>query len=341
MRILVTGGAGYVGSFTTRHLLEQGHEVVVIDDLREGHPAALPPGILQAGDVGDRSLLERLMREQQSEAVMHFAGSTRVAESVADPGLHYRNNTVATLGLLEAMGACGVKRIVFSSTAATYGAAEQMPLREDAPQRPVCAYGSSKLAIEWMIEDFARAHRLSYAVLRYFNAAGAAADGSHGEDHHPESHLIPLVIAAALGRRPGLDVYGDDYDTPDGTCLRDYVHVEDLARAHELVLEAAPDPERGGGGRAYNVGTGRGHTVLEVIRAVERAGGAKVPYRVAPRRAGDPAALVASAERLRGELGWTPRYVDLDALVATAWAWHSAHPDGYADERPAAGETAP
>lgn len=332
MRILVTGGAGYVGSFAARYLLRAGHEVVAIDNLSQGHRSALPEGILTVGDIADLSLVGRLLREHRVEAVMHFAGSTSVAESVARPEIHWRNNAANTLGLLETMLEHDVRRIVFSSSAATYGSSGEMPLDEDAPKQPVCPYGYTKLANEWMIQDMAQAHGFSYAILRYFNACGAAPDGSHGEDHDPETHLIPLIIRAAQGLRPELEVYGDDWDTRDGTCLRDYVHVEDLAQAHELALAACPEP---GGpaprGQILNVGTGGGSTVLEVIRAVESVTGKPVPVRTGPRRSGDPAELVASSERLRGTLGWSPLYPEIEQVVETAWKWHQSHPEGYAD----------
>ncbi|HJO25562.1 MAG: UDP-glucose 4-epimerase GalE [Myxococcota bacterium] len=331
MKILVTGGAGYVGSFAARHLVATGHEVVVLDNLCQGHRRAVDACPLVEGDVADTALVGRLMDDQRTEAVMHFAAATNVAESVANPRYHYRNNTANTLGLLETMLDRGVRKLVFSSTAATYGSSAgiPMPLQEDAPKEPVCPYGYSKLAIEWMIQDFARAYGLTYAILRYFNASGASADGGHGEDHHPETHLIPLVIEAALGKRDQVDLYGDDYDTPDGTCLRDYVHVEDLAQAHELAVKACPEPE--GGGIVMNIGTGSGNTVMEVVSAVERVTDRKVPYRVTSRRPGDPARLVAGNDRARA-LGWQPRFAGIDSVVRTAWEWHLNHPKGYGDE---------
>lgn len=329
MRVLVTGGAGYVGSFAVRHLLRGGHHVVVIDNLIQGHRGALPKGVLVVGDIADRALLGRLLRDHEVEAVMHFAGSTSVSESVEHPDRHWRNNTVNTLGLLETMLENDVKKIVFSSTAATYGASGEMPLREDSPKSPVCPYGSSKLAIEWMIQDLSHAHGLSYMILRYFNAAGAAPDGSHGEAHDPETHLIPLVIAAVLGRREVVEIYGDDWDTSDGTCLRDYVHVEDLAQAHELAVTGCPEAGSPPGGHVLNVGTGRGNTVMEVVRAVEKVTGRRVPLRITGRRSGDPAKLVASSERLRETLGWKPQFGTIEQVVETAWRWHQSHPNGY------------
>jgi len=326
MQILVTGGAGYVGSFAARRLVAGGHEVVTLDNLCQGHRGAAS-GELVLGDIADRELVGRLLRERRIEAVMHFAAATNVAESVVNPRYHYRNNTAATLTLLETMLDHDVRKIVFSSTAATYGSTGQVPLRENAAKNPVCPYGYSKLAIEWMIQDFAAAYGLTFRILRYFNASGAAVDGSHGEDHRPETHLIPLILEAAAGRRPHIEIFGDDYDTKDGTCVRDFVHVEDLALAHELAITTCPAP--GGGGDHFNIGVGSGHTVLEVIGAVERVTGRAVPTKRGPRRPGDPAVLVAATDRLRQKLGWKPTHSDLDQIIASAWRWHSTHPNGY------------
>jgi len=331
MRVLVTGGAGYVGSFAVRRLLREGHHVVAIDNLCQGHRNALPADVLVIGDIADRELLARLMREHEFEAIMHFAGATSVSESVQRPDLYWRNNTVNSLGLLETMLANDVRKIVFSSTAAIYGATGEVPLREDAPKNPVCPYGHSKLAIERMIQDMSRAYGLGYVILRYFNAAGASADGSHGEAHRPETHLIPRVVQAALGRTEAVEIYGDDWDTSDGTCLRDYVHVEDLAQAHELAVTRCPEPGSTPAGHVLNVGTGSGHTVLQVVRAAERVTGRSVPRQVTARRPGDPAKLVASASRLRETLGWEPRFAEIEQVVESAWRWHRGHPDGYGD----------
>jgi UDP-glucose 4-epimerase len=330
MRILVTGGAGYVGGFAARHLVEAGHEVAILDDLSEGHRDAAPADRLVVGDAGDRALASRLLREHRVEAVMHFAASAYVGESVTDPAKYWRNNVANTLALLEAMRECEVRRIVFSSTCATYGERAEMPLTEETPQDPGSPYAFTKLAIERMIRDFARAYGLGHVLLRYFNASGAQADGEHGEDHRPETHLIPILLQAVLGQRERVDVYGDDYPTPDGTCIRDYVHVEDLAQAHELAVRGCPEPGASPDGLVFNIGPGTGHSVLEVIQPVERVSGKKVPYRVVARRPGDAPRLVASSERLRSELGWRPEYEALDAIVRTAWAWHSSHPRGYA-----------
>jgi UDP-glucose-4-epimerase GalE len=335
VNILVTGGAGYVGSFAVRHLVASGHDVVVLDNLCQGHRGAVDADLLVVGDIADTPLVARLLDEYRIEAVMHFAAATNVAESVENPRYHYRNNTANTLGLLETMIDHDVRKFVSSSTAATYGsgdaqADEKQPLHEDSAKNPVCPYGYSKLAIEWMIQDFSHAYGLSYAILRYFNASGASPDGDHGEDHRPETHLIPLIIEAVQGKRERVELFGDDYETRDGTCLRDYVHVEDLAQAHKLALEACPEPGENAGGLIMNVGTGSGNTVMEVVQAVERVTGKQVPYRVVGRRPGDPARLVASAERLR-TIGWEPRFGDIEQVVKTAWEWHSNHPDGYGE----------
>jgi UDP-glucose 4-epimerase len=330
MRVLVTGGAGYVGGFAARHLLARGHDVLMLDDLSQGHREAVPAERLVVGDIGDRALVERLLREHGTEAVMHFAASTYVGESVSDPERYWQNNVANTLALLGAMRRAGVARIVFSSTCSLYGEKAEMPLTEATALDPGNPYAVTKHAIERMIADFARAYGLGHMLLRYFNASGAEPDGRHGEDHRPEAHLIPILLQAALGQRESIDVFGDDYPTPDGTCVRDYVHVIDLAQAHELALCACPEPGASPAGRIFNIGTGTGHSVLEVIHAVERITGHKVPYRVVGRRAGDPPRLVASCERLTGELGWQPRYADLNAIVESAWAWHRSHPEGYA-----------
>jgi UDP-glucose 4-epimerase len=329
VRVLVTGGAGYVGSFAARALLASGHEVVALDDLSRGHTEALPPNVLVVGDLGDAVLLERLLRERRVEAVMHFAAWSQVGESTQRPREYYRNNVVNTLVLLEAMLAADVRRLVFSSSCSVYAPDAPMPLTEESPLGPVSPYAASKRLVERMLEDFAAAYGLRFASLRYFNAAGASGDGAHGEDHTPESHLIPIVIQAALKLRERVDVFGDDYPTPDGTCIRDYVHVEDLARAHELALERLAAPGEGGG-RAYNLGTGRGHSVREVIACVERATGIAIPTRVVARRFGDAPSLVAAGERVARELAWKPVHT-LDSIVASAWEWHRLHPRGYAD----------
>ncbi len=326
MRILVTGGAGYVGSHAVRRLLAAGHQVWVYDDLARGHAAAVPAGSLIQGSLADEPRLVEALRVHRIEAVMHFAALTLVGESVADPLLYYRNNVCGSLSLLCAMRACEVWRLVFSSTTAVYGAPERQPISEDAPRQPINPYGTSKLMVELMLEDAARAYGLGYAALRYFNAAGASAEGDLGEDHTPETHLIPIVLQAALGRRSHVTIFGDDYPTPDGTCVRDYVHVDDLAEAHLRALERL-EP---GQGLHLNLGTGRGYSVREVIEACGRVAGRKIRSEVGPRRPGDPAILVADPTRAQKVLGWVPQYDHLDRIVETAWRWHQAHPHGYA-----------
>jgi UDP-glucose 4-epimerase len=327
MKILLTGGAGYVGSACLRWLLEHGHDPVAYDDLREGNRAAVPggPGRLIVGDIADTDALAGVLRSRGVEAVMHFAALASVPQSVTDPESYYRVNVEGTRSVLDAMRKAGVRRIVFSSTCAIYGLHDEMPLREDTPQHPETPYGKTKLACEWMIQDYARAYGLGYAVLRYFNAAGADAGGDYGEDRRHEGHLIPLVLQVAVGRRPKVMIYGTDYPTRDGTCERDYIHTADLAQAHQLAVEAIEPGE----GREYNVGTGTGATVLEVLRACEEAVGRPIPHEFAGRRPGDPAVLIGSADRLRRELGWSPRFPDIRDIVRTAWDWHRRHPEGY------------
>jgi UDP-glucose-4-epimerase GalE len=329
--ILVVGGAGYIGSHTVLALRAHGHEVLVFDDLSEGHAAALGGAPLVRGNLQDRASLEAVFAAHNIDAVFHFAARCYVGESVSDPGRYYRHNVGGTLNLLDAMAAHRVRRLVFSSTCAIYGEPERLPITEDLAQRPISPYGETKLVCERMLKDFARAHRMQAVALRYFNAAGADPQGRVGEDHDPETHLIPLVITAALGKRGPVTVFGADYPTPDGTCVRDYIHVTDLAEAHVLGLEAMV---RGGdefGFRAYNLGNEHGTSVKQVIAAVEAVSGRAVPHQIGPRRAGDPPRLVGSSQKVRAELGWVPRLGDIHAIVETAWRWHSAHPDGYGD----------
>ena len=327
MRLLVTGGAGYVGGFTARHLAASGHEVTVVDDLSAGHAPSAPMGSLVVCNIADRARIAALLRERRIEAVLHFAAFLSVGDSERMPDAYWRNNVGGTLALLESMREAGVERLVFSSTAGVYGETAEMPLREESAQAPKSTYAATKAAVERMLEDFGRGFGLRNARLRYFNAAGASADGTHGEHHDPETHLVPIVLQRILGLRERLVVFGDDFPTPDGTCIRDYVHVDDLADAHARALDwtvrAAP-----GEGVAVNLGTSTGHSVREVIRAAERVAGRKVEFERGPRRAGDPPSLVASIAKAERLLGWRPRRT-LDDILASAWAWHRAHPRGY------------
>ena len=325
MRILVTGGAGYIGSHAARLFARRGHDVWVLDNLSRGHAAAALPGRLIVADLANQQATEAALERHDIEAVVHFAAFTYVGESVREPSLYYNNNFATTLGLLDAMRRQGVRRFVFSSTAAVYGTPKQVPIDEDAALEPINPYGRAKLAVENALADYATAYGLGYTALRYFNAAGACPMAELGEDHDPETHLIPLVLQAALGRRPSINVFGTDYPTADGTCVRDYVHVEDLAEAHLLALEAVEF----GSGRAYNLGTGQGYSVREVIEVCQEVSGREVPVTFGPRRAGDPATLIASGERTRRELGWKPRFADLRSIVQTALRWHERHPEGY------------
>lgn len=329
MNVLVVGGAGYIGSHCVRQLLAAGHRPVVLDNLVFGHRVAIAAGVpLYTADLGDEAAVGEILKREEIEAVMHFAAFAYVGESVNDPLKYYFNNVVATLGLLRVMLKQRVKKFVFSSTCATYGVPTAMPIVETMPQAPINPYGQTKLDIENALKALAHAHGLSFAAFRYFNAAGAAEDGSIGEDHVPESHLIPLAIESAVGRRPALQVFGTDYPTPDGTCLRDYVHVDDLSRAHIAVFAKLEQP---GTALFYNLGTGRPTSVLEVIRAVEKVTGLKVPYILAPRRAGDPPALYADSAKAVRELGWAIKFNQIEAIVETAWKWHRANPSGFAD----------
>lgn len=321
MRVLVTGGAGYIGSHAAEALARSGHEPVVLDNLSTGHRWAVKWGPFVEGDLASLEVLSRILEEQQIETVMHFAACLLVGESVRDPRKYFWNNVVNTLRLLDAMLNAGVKRIIFSSSAATYGNPEKIPMPEDHPQRPVNPYGETKLMMERALEWYGRAYGLGWIALRYFNAAGADLEGRLGEDHDPETHLIPLIIQAALGRRPYVEIYGTDYPTPDGTAIRDYIHVTDLAEAHVQALEFLA---RGGKSMALNLGTGQGHSVREVIDTVGKVSPQPVPVRNGPRRAGDPPVLVADARQAARLLGWRPQHSGLEAIVQTAWNWHSA-----------------
>lgn len=330
MKVAVTGGAGYIGSHAVAELLGLGHEVTVIDDLSAGHLEAVPrnrAAFVQA-DIGDRAAMARSLAGH--DAVIHFAGLLSVAGSMKDPRAYFQTNFVKALHLLDAMKEAGVGRFIFSSTCATYGV-PQAPLTEDHPKEPVNPYGASKRAFEQVLEAYARIGQLRAIALRYFNAAGARRDGSLGEDHTHEEHLIPLALDAAAGRRAALTVFGCDYETPDGTCLRDYIHVDDLASAHVLALQAVD--RTAAPFTAINLGTGRGTSVREVIQSVERVTRTKVPHSVGPRRAGDPPALVAVPALSKSVLGFEPRVTTIDEIVATAWTWRKAHPQGYSSGR--------
>jgi UDP-glucose 4-epimerase len=335
MRVLVTGGAGYIGSVVVEQLLADAQEVVVVDDLRKGHSAALAPGVpLVRIDLCERDRVRALLNGRLGpfDAVVHMAADSLVGESMQQPGAYYRNNLVAGLGLLDAMIEAGVTKLVFSSTAAVYGDPDRQPIDEDAPTHPTNTYGQTKLSLERALPWYARAHGLRAVSLRYFNAAGASQ--RCGEHHEPETHLIPLLLDVALGVRPELTeltIHGDDYPTADGTCLRDYIHVIDLARAHVLALASLGD-ERRGRADVYNLGCGGGYSVREVIDAARRITGADIPVRVGPRRAGDPAVLVASSTRIQRELGWAPKLGNLDAILGSAWRWRQRHPRGYPAE---------
>jgi UDP-glucose-4-epimerase GalE len=314
-RILVTGGAGYIGSHTVRLLLEQGHEVTVVDNLSKGHRHNVPAGILYKLDIGDTAALAELMRQVRCQAVIHFAAFIAVGESMREPERYFSNNTGGSLSLLTAMVATGLKHIVFSSTAAVYGDPPSSPILETFPIQPVSPYGESKVMVETLLRWFDRIHGLTSVCLRYFNACGADPEGRLGEEHEPETHLIPLLLRAVITGRP-VTVFGNDYDTPDGTCIRDYIHVNDLAQAHILALDYLL---AGGASDRFNVGTGAGHTVMAMIRAVEEVTGKRVPYVLGPRREGDPPSLVAGSAKLRGTLGWEPRYSELKIIVEHAW----------------------
>ncbi len=323
--MLVTGGAGYIGSHAAKALQRAGYRVVVFDNLIAGHRAAVKFGELVQGDITDTAAVRDALRRHRIAAVMHFAAFLDVGESVREPARYYRNNVVGALSVLEAMAAESVRHLVFSSTCATYGEPIETPIDETHPQRPINSYGESKLAVERALPHFETGYGIRSVALRYFNASGADPEGEIGEDHAPEIHLIPRAIEATTGGR-GLQVFGDDYPTPDGTCLRDYVHVSDLADAHVKALESI---RSGAGSGVYNLGTGRPHSVREVIDTVSRVTGRQVPWTLAPRRPGDPAVLFAAARKAQDELGWTPRLGDLETIVRTAWGWHRTHPHGY------------
>lgn len=327
MNILVTGGAGYIGSHAVKALIEAGHAVTVIDNLGRGHREAIhTDAAFHQLDIRNTDALTDVMTSGGIEAVMHFAALAYVGESVTDPLMYYDNNTHGSISLLRAIDAAGIKRMVFSSTCATYGEPQTMPITEDLPQNPINPYGASKLVFERVLKDYAAANTdFGYAALRYFNVAGSASDGSLGEDHEPETHLIPVLLNTALGKRDKAMIFGTDYDTPDGTCIRDYVHVEDLVDAHIAVLQSLAANDQ----RFYNLGIGRGYSVREVVDAAKRVTGVDFTVDVAPRRAGDPPQLYADPRKIQTELGWSAKHTDLDEVVATAWRWFKAHPNGY------------
>ncbi|MBL8169930.1 MAG: UDP-glucose 4-epimerase GalE [Acidobacteria bacterium] len=323
MKVLVTGGAGYIGSVVVEQLLKHGHAAVVFDNLSKGHAAAIAPeAVFVQGDLCDRELLTRVLAEQQIEAVIHMAASSLVGESVKQPHLYFENNLVAGVTLLGAMLETGVKKLVFSSTAAVYGAPETMPITEDAPLAPTNPYGESKLAFERLLRWYDEAYSLRYVSLRYFNAAGASE--RCGEDHAPETHLIPNVLRVAAGKDEYVNVFGENYPTPDGTCIRDYIHVIDLADAHVLALHVLDKRSE-----IYNLGYGSGYSVAEVVEMARQVTGNWISTEAAPRRAGDPPVLIASPDKIMRDLGWNPRHSELDQIIASAWRWHQAHPNGY------------
>jgi len=319
MNVLVTGGAGYIGSHTVKELVDKKYQVIVLDNLQKGHREAVLGGEFVQGDLADLNLLNRLFDEKKIDAVIHFAADSLVGESMENPGKYFRNNVSNGLNLLDTMVKFGVDKLVFSSTAAVYGEPEMVPITEKYPLKPTNNYGLSKLIFEEILRTYDQAHGLRSVSLRYFNAAGADPTGIIGEDHTPETHLIPLVLQAAKGEREAVTVFGTDYPTPDGTCIRDYIHVTDLAQAHILALE---DLQQGSGTAAYNLGNGTGYSVREVIETVERVTGKPIQVIEGEKRPGDPAVMVASSDKIKCRLGWEPKYADLDTIIATAWKWH-------------------
>jgi UDP-glucose 4-epimerase len=330
MKILVTGGAVYIVSHTVRALLAQGHEVVVLDNLSRGHRQAVPRGVkLITEDIHNLPMVRNLMEILGIEAVVHFAAHSQVGESMENPTIYYDNNIVGTYYLLEAVRQAGVPYFVFSSTAAVYGEPQTVPITEDMPYQPTNVYGETKLMIERMLAQFSRAYGLKYAALRYFNAAGADPDGTIGEDHTPETHLIPLILQTALGKRSSIKIFGTDYPTADGTCIRDYIHVTDLADAHCRVLDYLI---MGGESQYFNLGSQNGFSVRQIIDAAKKVTGKNFAVEEAPRRAGDPAILIAGSGKIKEVIGWQPQHSDVENIIADAWRWHSGHPDGYAEK---------
>ncbi len=327
MAILVTGGAGYIGSVVVEDLREKGVDVVVLDNLSRGHRAAVAPEVeFYEGDIGDIDLVRRICTENGIDATMHFSAFAYVGESVEKPAIYYHNNTVQTIRLLDELIACGVKQFVFSSTCATYGEPQYVPIDEKHPQKPANPYGLSKFFVEQVMKDYDEAYGLKFVALRYFNACGAT--DSHGEHHDPETHLIPLILEAAAGKRPDISVFGDDYPTPDGTAIRDYIHVLDLSQAHLLALKHL---QNGGSSEFVNLGNGTGFSVLEVIEAARKVTARPIKSVIRPRRAGDPSRLIANSAKAKEILGWNPRFADLVTIIESAWSWHQANMHGYDD----------
>jgi UDP-glucose 4-epimerase len=326
MNICVIGGAGYIGSHAVKLLVQKGHSVSCIDNLTNGHRAAVDPAArFYPADLANTFQIIDIFQKEKVDAIMHFAASAYVGESVTDPRKYYRNNVSNTVSMLDAMHATGIRKLVFSSTCATYGMPPRMPITEDLPQNPINPYGDSKLMVEHILKDTAKAEGLAFAAPRYFNVAGSAPDGSIGEDHRPETHIIPVLLNVALGKKPHMDLFGTDYPTPDGTCVRDYIHVWDLVEAHLVLLENL----KPGHGLFYNLGLGRGYSNRQIIESVERVTGRKIPVKEAPRRPGDPPELYADPSKIKRELGWSARFTDLDEIVRTARNWYNQHPNGY------------
>ncbi|MDF2672940.1 MAG: galE [Clostridiales bacterium] len=328
MNVLVTGGAGYIGSHTVKMLKETGKNVIAYDNLTKGHREAVKCDVFVKGDIFDDELLINTIKKYNIDSVVHFAAYSLVGESMEKPCLYYHNNVQGTLNLLDVMLRCNVKKLVFSSTAAVYGEPEAVPITEDFMKNPTNVYGRTKLIMENVMKDYSNAYGLKYTALRYFNACGADEEGNIGEDHSPETHLIPIVLQACLGIREGIKIFGDDYPTEDGTCIRDYIHVNDLARAHILALEGMHE---GHASNAYNLGVGNGFSVKEIVKAAEKVTGITINKETVQRRSGDPAILIASSDKIRGSLGWEPKYVDIKAIISTAWNWHKNHPNGFGE----------
>lgn len=329
MNILVTGGAGYIGSHTVRALIKAGHKPVIVDNFSRGHKAAVPQGIpCIEMDIADPSIVD-LMKDYAIEGIMHFAAHSQVGESMVNPAIYYENNVVGSWKLIESARQAGVKHFVFSSTAAVYGEPEEVPIREDAALNPTNVYGRTKLMIEQTLQDYSNIYGMTYVALRYFNAAGADPSGEIGEDHSPETHLIPLVLSAALGTRPNITVFGTDYDTQDGTCVRDYIHVNDLAQAHVLAMDYLA---KGHESTVFNLGSGNGFSVKAIIDTAKAVTGVDIPVVYGDRRAGDPSTLIASSQKIKDVLGWNPQFSKVEDLIADAWAWHKGHPRGYDDK---------